>query len=276
MPAPPAVEPPASSDARASRIVGLAVAGGRGEHEARAARVDHDRHAVLLAQALDERAPSPPSAAAACSGRPSSPRRRAGRRGAAGARSLRRGSARAGRRAPGGARASRGRRATSVVTEKGVSPAGLGVVVAEVVDQLLDADRVLRRQLAPGRGSGARWRRRRCRRRSRRSTAGCSRRPGTGCPGSGRRPPCGSRRARGRSRARASSSARTDPRPWHRGLGRQAADQAADDATRDPAGDPAEDEQGLVLRLVDGAPGRAATGSPAGGRGPRRVRGRAA
>ena len=54
MPAPPAVEPPACSRPRAARIFVLLVAAGAGQHEAFAAGVDDDRHAVVLAQLAGE------------------------------------------------------------------------------------------------------------------------------------------------------------------------------------------------------------------------------
>ena len=66
----------------------------------------------------------------------------------------------------------------------------LRIVVAEVVDQLLDAHRVRRRQRAVVAGSGARWRTTRCRRRSRTSRADRRHAGGTGSRRGDRRPRC--------------------------------------------------------------------------------------
>ena len=50
MPAPPAVEPPACSLARAARIVSCLLPRGAGQHQAFGAGVDDDRDAVVLAE----------------------------------------------------------------------------------------------------------------------------------------------------------------------------------------------------------------------------------
>ena len=148
MPAAPLVEPPAWRSAIAFWISALRSPRRRRQRDAARAGVDDDRDAIGRGRACRRASASRSSRAAACRAASSSPTRRAGTRDCAAACcSL------VSRRAcrPMSAsrwRGSTGTAATSVVTENGASSCGVRVGEAEVVDQLLDAHRVGRRQRA--------------------------------------------------------------------------------------------------------------------------------
>ena len=193
MPAPPLVEPPACRAGRWRRgsCRGSCCARGRGQDQPGAAGVDDDRHAVVLAELLDQHLQplldqrqlvglvhrardvdqeDEVARPAACRGRFALPLMADPRQPVLGV--------------PGAAGD------LDVDRERLVARWAGGRSVGEVIDHLLDPDGVRAEAADPGRGSGGRWRSWRCRRRSRRSTAAHSSPSGRDSHGGGHTTRC--------------------------------------------------------------------------------------
>ena len=190
MPAPPLVEPPDSSSLERVEDLGLLPARRGRQHQPGRPRVDHDRHAVVLAEVAHHRPQAPTSAAGSLfgsviepetsirktrllGGRPS---RSTGLPGQPDPRQPVPGAPRAGRAPPPARRSARrpsaaGRRTGSNSTSPRSAPRPSAATCR-------------------GRGTGGRWRSWRCPRRPRTSTAARPGRGGTGCRRRGRNPPC--------------------------------------------------------------------------------------